>query len=63
MSGLGHQRKEKRVSTASTLPQIADITQRGRNVRLVPLADIITLPTGLHRLATLESVAYTNGDF
>jgi hypothetical protein len=27
----------------------------------VPLPDINTLPTGLHRLGTLESVAYTNG--
>jgi hypothetical protein len=33
----------------------------GINVCKVPLADINTLPTGLHRLGTLESVAYTNG--
>jgi hypothetical protein len=36
----GHQRKEKCVSAASALPQTADITQRGRNVHLVPLTDI-----------------------
>jgi len=40
---------------------LADTTGAIAFVHLVPLPNINTLPTGLHRLGTLEPVAYTNG--
>ena len=50
--------------TAGVGPLVSDRTDRARllgDVRYGSKADISTLPTGLHRLGTLELVAYTNG--
>jgi hypothetical protein len=43
MSALGQKQTSRRLHLISALPPIADIDQRGGDVRFVPKADIVTL--------------------
>ena len=63
MSALGHEQTSRHVRIMSVITLKADIHQRGLHVRLVPIADIISLrPPSLGRRQVRPAISLTGAN-